>query len=65
MPEEPIDDRPVESEIQAVDQEVAAVEKKIIEIPEGFRVVTIIVDKGEVVEKIYQSPNGQKISIHY
>ena len=33
-------------------------------IPNGSRVMTLIVDNGEIIKKIYQSPNGEKISVN-
>ena len=33
-------------------------------IPNGSRVTTLIVDNGEIIRKIYQSPNGEKISVN-
>ena len=33
-------------------------------IPNGSRVVTLIIDNGEIIKKIYQSPNGEKISVN-
>ena len=32
-------------------------------IPNGSRVLTLIVDNGEIIKKIYQTPNGEKISV--
>ena len=32
-------------------------------IPNGSRVLTLIVDNGEIIKKIYQAPNGEKISV--
>ena len=34
-------------------------------IPEGSRALTIIVDNGFIVEKIYITPAGKKISVKY
>ncbi|WP_196757067.1 hypothetical protein [Prochlorococcus marinus] len=33
-------------------------------IPNGSTVITLIVDDGEIIKKIYQSPNGEKISVN-
>ena len=55
MPEEPIENPSDNPVIEAeADEKVEA--EKTIQIPEGSRVVTIIIDKGEVTEKVYQSP---------
>ena len=32
-------------------------------IPNGSRVLTLIIDNGEIVKKIYQAPNGDIISV--
>ncbi|HJN33263.1 MAG TPA: hypothetical protein QF700_04015 [Prochlorococcus sp.] len=32
-------------------------------IPNGSRVLTLIVNNGEIIEKIYQTPNEEKISV--
>ena len=64
MPEEPIENP---SDNPAIEPEAAQkVEaEKTIQIPEGSRVVTIIIDKGEVTEKVYQSPDGDRIIVKY
>jgi len=32
-------------------------------IPKGSRILKLIVDNGEIIKKIYQTPNGEKISV--
>ncbi len=33
-------------------------------IPNGSRAMTLIVDNGEIIKKIYQSPNGERLSVN-
>ena len=64
MSKEPIRDLPINS---AIDPENPAELEpdEAVQIPEGSRVATIIVDKGEVVEKIYQTPDGVRTSVKF
>ena len=32
-------------------------------IPNGSRIMTLIVDNGEIIKMLYQVPNGEKISV--
>ena len=64
MPEEPIENPSDNPAIEPeADEKVEA--EKTIQIPEGSRVVTIIIDKGEVTEKVYQSPDGDMTIVKY
>ena len=42
-------------------------EEKVIsipkEVPDGSRVITIIVHNGEIIEKIYLTPFGEKLRV--
>ncbi len=64
MPEELIENPSDNSAIEPEAEEKVEAEKTI-QIPEGSMVVTIIIDKGEVTEKIYQSPDGDRIIVKY
>ena len=64
MSKEPIRDLPINSVIDP--ENPAELEPdEGVQIPEGSRVATIIVDKGEVVEKIYQTPDGVRTSVKF
>ena len=39
------------------------VHRRSLLIPNGSRVLTLIVDNGEIIKRIYQAPNGEKISV--
>ncbi len=64
MSKEPVKDLSVNS---AAEPEAQASEdiERATEIPEGSRVVTIIVNKGEVTEKVYQTPAGERITLKF
>ncbi|MFL0755900.1 MAG: hypothetical protein AB8B45_01265 [Prochlorococcus sp.] len=64
MSKEPVKDLSVNSAAEPEAQASEDIERGT-EIPEGSRVVTIIVNKGEVTEKVYQTPAGERITLKF